>query len=99
MRLLAGNDRAPERIPGASVCTARCAVSWSGQRTEQLIRADIPNRSAPTGLVRQVFTASATTCEPGPGDHAGTFGADVIAALRCVAEMINQWLQFGPSGG
>jgi hypothetical protein len=37
--------------------------------------------------------------EPGTGKDAGALGSDVVAALRYLAEMINQGLQFGASGG
>jgi hypothetical protein len=37
--------------------------------------------------------------EPGPGDDSGAFGAEVVAALRYLAEMINQRLQFRSSRG
>ena len=46
----------------------------------------------------EVF-ASAGTGEPGTGDHAGDLGADVVAALRYLAEMSNQRLQLRPSRG
>jgi hypothetical protein len=37
--------------------------------------------------------------EPSTGNHPDAFGADVIASLRNLSEMINQRLQLGPLGG
>jgi hypothetical protein len=47
----------------------------------------------------EFLTSAGRIGEPGPSDHAGAFGADVITALRHLAEMINQRLQFRPSRG
>ena len=47
----------------------------------------------------QFLTSPHGAREPATGDDSGALGADVVAALRCVAEMINQRLQFGPSRG
>jgi len=47
----------------------------------------------------EFFASPGGTGEPATGDHAGDLGAEVITTLRHLAEMINQRLQFGPSGG
>jgi hypothetical protein len=46
-----------------------------------------------------ILTALAYAGEPATGDDSGALGADVVAALRGLAEMINQRLQFGAFGG
>jgi hypothetical protein len=47
----------------------------------------------------EVFAAPRCAREPGTGDGAGALYADVVAALRGLAEMIDQRLEFGASGG
>jgi hypothetical protein len=44
----------------------------------------------------QFLTSPYGAREPGTGDDPGAFGADVVAALRYLAEVINEGLQFGP---
>jgi hypothetical protein len=93
--------RAPERI-----------VSWWA-RTEYLRAATLPtnphppvqfvkiNRSGQHQQTRryQILTSPGGAREPGTGDGSGAFDADVVAAMRYLAEMINQGLEFGPFGG
>jgi hypothetical protein len=47
----------------------------------------------------EVFASPCGIGEPATGDGSGAFCSGVVAALRCGAEVINQGLQFGPSGG
>jgi hypothetical protein len=47
----------------------------------------------------EVFASPCGAGEPATGDHSGAFGADVVAALRHPAEVIDQRFEFGPSGG
>jgi hypothetical protein len=44
----------------------------------------------------EVFASQCGIGEPAIGNDSGALGADIVAALRHVAEMINQRLQFGP---
>jgi hypothetical protein len=46
-----------------------------------------------------VLTSPHRAREPGTGDDPGAFSSDVVAALRYLTEVIDQRLQFGPSGG
>jgi hypothetical protein len=47
----------------------------------------------------QVFASPGGVGEPPTRDDSGALGADVVASLRHLAEMINQRLQFGPFRG
>jgi hypothetical protein len=47
----------------------------------------------------EVFAPPCTAGEPATGKDAGAFDADVVAALRHLAEMIDQGLEFGSFGG
>jgi hypothetical protein len=47
----------------------------------------------------EFFASPGGTGEPATGDDAGALDANIVAALRYVAEMINQRLQFGPPRG
>jgi hypothetical protein len=47
----------------------------------------------------QFLAAPGSVCEAATGDDPGAFGSDVVAPLRYLAEVIDQGLQFGPSGG
>jgi hypothetical protein len=47
----------------------------------------------------QLLTSPGRIGEPATGDHSCALDAEVITALRHLPQMINQRLQFGPSGG
>jgi hypothetical protein len=47
----------------------------------------------------EFFASPGGTGEPATGDDPGALDANIVAALRCFAEVINQRLQFGPPGG
>jgi hypothetical protein len=47
----------------------------------------------------EVLASPGGTSEPAAGDGSGAFCADIVAALRSLPQVINQRLQFWPSGG
>jgi hypothetical protein len=67
-------------------------VSWLG-RTECLRRGDAPTRRY------QIFTSPRGAGEPSTRKDAGALYSDVVAALRYLAEMIDQRLKFGAFRG
>jgi hypothetical protein len=58
-----------------------------------------PNGSAAVPGSDKVLASLTDAGEPGTGEDSGAFDADVVAALRHLAEMINQRLQFGAFRG
>jgi hypothetical protein len=46
----------------------------------------------------QVLASPSSACEPATSDGPGAFGADIVASLSQLPQMIDEPLQFGPFG-
>jgi hypothetical protein len=93
--------RPPERIVAGGPVRNICAAATLPTNPHPRVQFVKINRSGQHQQTRryQILTSPGGAREPGTGDGSGAFDADVVAAMRYLAEMINQGLEFGPFGG